>query len=278
MKPSWSRLLLSVFIAAALVAFVKLRPREEASPEPRPSAGATPEARPSAVPGKQGDVSSRAPAEDSPAEGAPDRKPASRSPAELFVELLRRGEWSEQQGAQGAKTGFIGKPIPGSATDAAGALDFARAAARQLGVSAEQLSQEHMQADLETGMQTVHRFDQWVDGYEVFDAALRVLARRSDGAVYLVNSSLKPVDQAPNDPRAIDRATAQAIAERHYRDAGGRVVEPRVTAAVIYADSRPVELAWVFYVEVTNPKFAKMQALVGASSQRVVYETTVLRN
>jgi hypothetical protein len=159
----------------------------------------------------------------------------------------------------------------GATASADSAYSVARAIAHEIGLSPDQLSQAHAQADTEHGLQAMYQYPQWVGDYQVFDANLTLLARRSDSAVFQVNSSLRPIDQAP-PPGRIDRAQAQAIVLNYYQARGGQVAAPAVNAPVIYADRSPVELAWMFYVSISQPSITKLKVLVGATTEQVVYE------
>lgn len=281
MRFSGPRLIASLLIAVALVAAVKLRSRPE-SPTPETPVPAPSARDPASV--AQGQVSllrgastppSVNPGQPSSPGGA--RAPAAlRSPAEIFTELFRQGTWAAHAGGHGQTGSLRGTPIPGAVSSPESALATARAAARELGVRPGQLSQEHAKVDTDSGLQAMYQYPQWIEGYEVFGAKLTLLARRSDSAVYLMNTTLKPLDQAPSSQGTISRDEAAGIIATFYAPRGGKVVAPVVSNALIFAERSPAELAWLFYVSVTSPTMTKLKVLVGASTKQIVFEAPAI--
>ena len=114
---------------------------------------------------------------------------------------------------------------------------------------------------------------QVAQGYEVFAGEIRVFARASDGAVYMINNDLKDVGNFSTTPRVLqDEARKRVIAHFQSRELSGL----KFQNLLVWGNGTATELVWVFVATVKTPKFDKIQTFVGAQTGDIVFEQTML--
>lgn len=261
----------AVLIAAAALAFWLSRGTDPLDPEPAPQAAQNPPPDAARMPAAQpSPAASPATARAQAAPIAPDEEGL-----DAFLRARHAGPWVRQRfdGQPVHRTSIHGGLVAGAGKDAESAHSLGRTISRYLGVDPSQLDPSPSRTD--SGPRSLtYEFRQMSQGFEVFDGRMTLLARKDDGAVYLVNSDLRVPDAVETQPR-VTFDEAEKVVEEKY---SGREASVSRTGSVpvIWADSKPHELAWRFSVEIPAPNPDRLEVLVGASSGRIVLERSTL--
>lgn len=205
----------------------------------------------------------------------------SRQPAQLdeaalysFLENAFPGDWRfEKDESQNLMT-LAGGEIPGAGKSSELAFELGVKLSPYLGVSSDQLSRDRMRTDA-SAFSVSYDIPQVVDGYTVFDAQMRILARKEDGNVYLVNTELRRIEGFR--PEILYSAEqARRVIEDHYEGKEVGAIELQSERPMIDAQPRRAELVWFFIVRLEGSAPDRLQVLVSTRNGVIVLERSLL--
>ena len=182
------------------------------------------------------------------------------------------GAWRALRRGDGELVGFTGGQISPEARGRAGILRLARGLAASAGV---QLMKDEA-AVVDSGLTLAYHFRQSIRGWPVYGAELSLLAREPDGAVFLINSSLKTVPDFLGAGQIPADSARQLVAR--YLGRGARI-SLRDPGPTIWAEQGAAEPAWIFRAELgKGGHFDRREVLIGAESGWVLRDESVLAN
>lgn len=208
----------------------------------------------------------------------PGAQTATKSGASSIEEYLNSrygGTWSATRDESGKVVSLSGGLISSQGVNFEKARDLVAELAKALGFPPNQLFGQPVKED-STELSKSYRFSQTYEGFEVYGGSLTILARKEDGAVYLVNNEMKIVDSINTEPRfSADRAKSVVAAK--YNLAGTTITQVRGDP-VIWAEQPIQELAWIFKVEVSAPSHNSYQVIVGAETDQILQDKSTLKH
>lgn len=208
------------------------------------------------------------------------RAPASGGkPSQTLEEYLKThypGSWTVVHDSSGGVQSVMGGAIPLAENSAQGALKAGRELGRYLGADPENLVLDPNRAPAGTEDLMAYHLVQKSQDFEVFGSGMLLNVRKRDGSVIIVTNELRPVDRVDPVP-SVNAAEAGKIVLAQY---AARTPELQLAneRPVIWAESPPHELAWIFWVEVDQrkPTYNKYEVIVGAASSRILRARSVL--
>lgn len=186
------------------------------------------------------------------------------------------GNWALRRDDLDRVFSIMGGEIPEVGKNAESAAEFAKTVAQLLGVPAEQIAESDTKLD-SSPKSVTYDFPQIAQGFDVFDGQMRMIARRQDGAVYMINTELRQV-QAFQPKILYGVEDARQLIEEKYANREKVSITLKSKRPVIWADDVPAELAWFFIVKIGGSAPDRIQVLVSAQSARVLLERSLLVN
>lgn len=185
------------------------------------------------------------------------------------------GSWTFERAEDGRIKTILGGLIPEVGGSLVRVIDLAKKVTELLGVPSDQLGLKEVNLS-SSPRSTGFRFPQIVQGYPVFGSELILFSRKADGSIFMINNDLKLVDPIESGVR-ISLEEARKYLESFYSEKGVQSVELESPDRVVWANSKPHELAWSFIVELTVPKPDRLKVLVGVRSSSVLFEKSLIR-
>ena len=180
-----------------------------------------------------------------------------------FLEARGTGQWKARLSPKGDIFRFTGGRIEGVGSSEDKLTDFVGGFAETLGIPRDQVLQKIEEDDLRSS----RIFDalQTYEGMEVFQSWLRLMTDKNTGEAYLINNKLKVLEPEINTAVNFDRDDAYDVLERFFGNEFKKV--KREWGPVVWADSSPHQLAYVFIVQTSKTTY---RSVVGASSEEVL--------
>jgi|GEM_PF-6252881 len=195
---------------------------------------------------------------------------------ESFLRKKYPGNWALRRDDLDRVFSIMGGEIPEAGKNTETAREFAKIIAPLLGVPAEQIAESDARSD-SSPKSVTYDFPQSAEGFEVFDGQLRMIARKEDGAVYMINTELRQVQAfQPKILYGVD--DARQLLEDKYANREKVTITLKSKRPVIWADDVPAELAWFFIVKIGGSAPDRIQVLVSTQSARILLERSLLVN
>jgi hypothetical protein len=197
-----------------------------------------------------------------------------------YLQSTGTGEWEFIRDSNGKIMSVSGGTVPSVGKDQDSALDFARKLASYFQVDSTQIFAHKDNTSLsETALSKVYRFEQKVNNYTVYGSGMTLMASKTDDAAYMITTDLKEVKglnfKAAETTSSEDFKSTLLKEFPSQQKTEIKYIEPE---PVIWANSDPAELAWVFVVENWNPKLQKLRVLVGTESGKILFKEKVSFN
>jgi hypothetical protein len=202
---------------------------------------------------------------------------------EELLEYLKSegsGNWKFIRNSEGKVMTVSGGNMPSVGKNSSSALEFAKKIAPFFQVeSAQVVIRKDGKSFSQTGRSKIYRFEQKINNYEVYGAGITLMTSKNDDSAYMITTDLKEV-------KGLSFKTAESTTALDFKDVvlnefsseermKIKRIEPK---PVIWANSEPAELAWVYLVETWDKKFQKIKVLVGAESGKVLTKEKISFN
>lgn len=102
-----------------------------------------------------------------------------------------------------------------------------------------------------------------------------MFSRNQDGAVYLINSDLKHVDPIQTE-RTLSSQEAMRILEERFAHKSSKEIHLDSPQRVVWADTKPHELAWSFIVEFLGENPGRYRLIVGMVTSSILLEQNLV--
>jgi hypothetical protein len=195
---------------------------------------------------------------------------------ETYLKERFPADWTLEKDELGRVFSISGGEIERGGSSAESAATLAQTIAPLLGIPADQLATSNLRSDV-SSRSVSYDIAQVFAEYEVFDGKLRLISRKSDGAVYMINTELRHIQ--PFEPKinyGID--DAQRVIREKYGDRPIIWINLASARPVVWADTPPTELAWSFAVKFGGSAPDRMQVLVSTRDLRILLERSLLVN
>ncbi|MEI7441009.1 MAG: hypothetical protein WCK43_05170 [bacterium] len=181
------------------------------------------------------------------------------------------GEWKFIRSPNGRIMSVSGGKVSGVGHNKESALNFAKTIAPYFQVAPSQIAARNDGKDFsQTAYTKIYRFEQKINDYKIHGSGITLMTKTQDSTAFMITTDLKEVKglsfQAATATKAEDFKSVILNEFSQYKTII-KLTEPK---PVIWADSDPAELAWVFVVETWNPKFNMTRVLVGADSGKIL--------
>jgi len=194
---------------------------------------------------------------------------------EEVLEYLKNqypGDWQVSRDPTGRAFSFSGGLAHNIGNSSEKALAFARTLAEKLGINPKQLSAQVVDENNPAILK--HDFEQKIDDFVVFHSSFSVIARKKDGAVYIINNELKKVENLSLEI-SFDSKRGETIVEEYFKGRELGFLESDNHQPVVFADSAQAELGWRYLVKLQSPQ-DKREVIVGIASSKVIYEKSLI--
>ncbi len=180
-----------------------------------------------------------------------------------YLEAHGTGKWKARANPKGELYRFTGGRIEGVGRSKEKLTEFVGGFAETMGIPSNQVLQKIESDELRSSK----IFDalQTYEGMDVFQSWLRLMTDKRTGEAYLVNNKLKILEPDINTQVNFNRDDAYDVLTRHFGDEFKKV--KRDWGPVVWADSSPHQLAFVFIVQTSKTTY---RSVVGASSEKVL--------
>jgi hypothetical protein len=193
---------------------------------------------------------------------------------------MGNGEWKFIRNSDGRIMTVSGGKIPSVGKNPGAALDFAQKIAPYFKVdSAQVTARKDDKSFSQTALSKIYRFEQKIDNYKVYGAGITLMTAKNDDSAFMITTDLKEVKglslKAAKSTSAEDFKSTVLNEFSSQQKTKITYIEPK---PVIWANSEPAELAWVYLVETQDKKYQKLKVLVGADSGKVLIKQKVSFN
>lgn len=199
-----------------------------------------------------------------------------RTPTHIQEFLTQKypGNWKFQKDEEGRIRSIMGGMISGVGKSLESALLFAHTISPFFDVPTNQILSSS--AKFVGGPRTTsYDFQQTVQGYPVFRGRMIMFSRNQDGAVYLINSDLKHVDPIQTE-RTLSSQEAMRILEERFAHKSSKEIHLDSPQRVVWADTKPHELAWSFIVEFLGENPGRYRLIVGMVTSSILLEQNLV--
>ncbi len=193
------------------------------------------------------------------------------------LQSIGSGEWKFIRDQNGKVMSVSGGSIPAVGKNPNSALNFAKKLSPYFQVDSTQvISRKDDKSFSQTARSKIYRFEQEINNYKVHGAGMTLMASKADNSAFMITTDLKEVKGLSF--KAAESTTAEDFKPTVLNEFPSQqkskisYIEPK---PVIWANSDPAELAWVYIVETWNPKFQKLRVLVGAESGKILTKVKV---
>jgi len=186
-----------------------------------------------------------------------------------FLNDRGRGEWQLKRDVSGKIEQISGGTLAGVGENLESALRFAKELAPYLGVKPEQVvNPQDGSEQSTTPYSVIYRFKQKVSGYSVHGSDLSIFSSSKDHSANLMNLSLKEVEGLNPKPTYSAQEVRSVLEEEFPKENQSSIRVDR--EPVIWAESTPAELAWIYRIKIEQPVAAHWVVLVGAQTKKIL--------
>lgn len=190
------------------------------------------------------------------------------------------GDWKFIRNSVGKVMTVSGGNMPSVGKNSSSALEFAKKIAPFFQVeSAQVVIRKDGKSFSQTGRSKIYRFEQKINNYEVYGAGITLMTSKTDDSAYMITTDLKEVkDISFKTARSTSAEEFKNIVLNEFSNSEKTKIQRIEPKPVIWANSEPAELAWVYLVETYDKKFQKLKILVGTESGKVLTKEKVSFN